>query len=364
MDSTSFAFSEDFAMSQSYIRKGMVLCAGLGTRLLPITQIFPKPLVPLANIANIVHSLSLLRRAGIRDVIINLHHLSQSIENYLKDGSAWGMNLSYSEENILLGTGGGLKKAESFFQGEPFVLANCDFITNIELLPLVETHFRRNALATMILIEDKEKQAAYAKVGCDLNGNLCSLPKLETKVPVRTAIFTGIHILGNEVLPFLMEQTSGINEVLYPRLMKEFAERTYCDFVEKSYWLDTGEISLLWKASVDLLGRLKEGDLQLRALIKENGGYEELKPGVWVAEGKILDATIDVNGPTMIGKDCDLGAGASIGPYSVIGDNALIGPRAHVTRSVILPGGVVPEGQHAVDTLIFNRTALPIRGIN
>src|SRR4051812_30310051 len=109
------------------MRKGMILSAGLGTRLLPITGTLPKPLVPILNIPNVVHTLDLLKRAGIKQVVLNLHHLSKQIEEYFGDGSRWGLDVRYSFESTLLGTGGGLKKAEAFFEGEPFVLANCDF---------------------------------------------------------------------------------------------------------------------------------------------------------------------------------------------------------------------------------------------
>src|SRR5687768_14967627 len=104
-------------------KKGMVLAAGLGTRLQPITQKTPKPLVPVLNVPNILHSLYLLKRVGITEIILNLHHLPDQLEQFLGDGSRWGLKLAYSREQQLLGTGGGLKKAEKFFDGQPLVLA-------------------------------------------------------------------------------------------------------------------------------------------------------------------------------------------------------------------------------------------------
>ena len=117
------------------IQKAMILSAGLGTRLLPVTGKLPKPLVPVLNIANILFGISLLKKAGIRDVIINTHHLPDTLENFFKKNHSWGIHISFSREEILMGTGGGVKKAEPFFQGQPFVLLNCDFITNIDLTP-------------------------------------------------------------------------------------------------------------------------------------------------------------------------------------------------------------------------------------
>src|SRR5262249_29522472 len=114
----------------------MVLCAGLGTRLKPITEKIPKPLVPVLNVPNLVHTLHLLKRTGIDEIVINTYHLPQALEDYLGDGRRWKMRIHYSRESVLLGTGGGLKKAEPFFEGEPFLLANCDFITNVDLQPI------------------------------------------------------------------------------------------------------------------------------------------------------------------------------------------------------------------------------------
>ena len=93
------------------ITKGMVLCAGLGTRLSPITETLPKPLVPVLNVPNLLHSLYLLKRAGIVDIVLNTHHLPEQIESFLGDGSRWDLRLHFSREKTLLGTGGGVKKA-------------------------------------------------------------------------------------------------------------------------------------------------------------------------------------------------------------------------------------------------------------
>ena len=267
------------------IRKGMILCAGLGTRLLPITEKSPKPLVPVLNVPNLVHTISLLKRSGIEEIVVNLHHLPLLIEQYLGDGRRWGVKIHFSHESALLGTGGGLKKAESFFGGESFVLANCDFITNMDLRPLIAQHRERRATATMILLEDETLQPLYSKVGIDRDGYLCSLPSSQTRPPSRTGIFTGVHILENETLRYLKAVPSGINEILYPALMKESPTQVFGQFVKDTYWYDTGDLSTFWSTSMKLLGRLADGDVDLEGLLDSNGAYAERKPGVWLPEG-------------------------------------------------------------------------------
>src|SRR5690606_11225089 len=125
-------------------------------------------------------------RAGIREVILNLHHLPQALETFLGDGSQWEMKIAFSKEQTLLGTGGGVKKAEPFFDKKPFVLVNCDFISNVDLLPLIKKHEESRSLASMVLWDNAQMQAFYSKVGIDGEGRLVSLPLLSTKEASRT----------------------------------------------------------------------------------------------------------------------------------------------------------------------------------
>lgn len=342
------------------IRKGMLLAAGLGTRLLPITEKLPKPLVPVLNVANVLYGLFLFKRSGIDEVILNLHHLPDCLQSYLGDGSAWGMKLEYSKEQLLLGTGGGLKKAEPFFDGEPLVLINCDFITNVDLRPFIEKHRANKALCSMLLWENAQAQAFYSKVGIDGEGHLCSLPLLTTKPPVRTGIFTGIHILENEAFSYLEEVPSGINQVLYPALMKEKPEKVFGYFMENAYWYDTGELQTLWSTSMKLLKGLESGEGPLREFLKTFGRYEEKKPGVWAPQGVTLPANVTFTGPVIVGKDCKIAAGAVLGPYTVIGDDTEVAEETNLSRFVALPGAKVPAHQASASSLQIEERSIPM----
>jgi NDP-sugar pyrophosphorylase family protein len=335
------------------IKKGMLLAAGLGTRLLPITEKIPKPLVPVLNVANVLYGLFLLKRSGIHEVVLNLHHLPEQLEAYLGNGEQWGMALSYSREQLLLGTGGGLKKAEAFFAGEPFVLINCDFITNADLKPFIQKHQEAGALASMILWENAEAQAFYSKVGIDGEGRLCSLPLLTTRPAIRNGIFTGIHILENEVLRYLEETPSGINQVLYPALMKEKPDRICGFFLEGSYWYDTGELRTLWSTSMKLLSALNQGEGPLREFMKTFGKYEEKKPGIWAPVGTVLPTDAVFQAPVVIGQDCTIGARTTLGPYTVIGDHTQIETEVSLTHFVALRGSRIPAYQVSGNALQF-----------
>jgi NDP-sugar pyrophosphorylase family protein len=343
---------------QKKIRKGMVLAAGLGTRLLPITEKTPKPLVPVLNVPNILYSIFLLKRAGIEDITINVHHLGDSLVEFLGDGDAWGVRLHFSKETLLLGTGGGLKKAQPFFNDEPLVLVNCDFISNVDLRPLIAKHQEQGALASMVLWDNPKMQAFYGKVGIDGQGHLCSLPLITTSEPVRTGIFTGIHILEPEIFDYLEAVPSGINQVLYPALMQGKPESTLGLFMEKSYWYDTGALPHLYETSMHLMESLQAGDGPMREFLKTMGHYEEKSPGIWAPIDTSLPKDLITEGPVIVGKDCIFGARATIGPYAIVGDHSQVDEEAKVKGFVGLKHSRIPAHQVSENVLQFEELSI------
>lgn len=253
------------------IKRAMVLSAGLGTRLLPLTETLPKPLLPVLNLPNIVHTLFWLKMHGVEEVIFNLYHLHEQLESFLTGFKKWDLKISISKETILLGTGGGVKKAERFFKGEPFLVCNCDFICDFDLSVPISNFLENEALASMILLEDSQKQKLYSQVGVTSNNDLCLLPKLKTGEPERTGLFTGIHLLRPEALLPLKEEPSGINEILYPYFMKKTPERIKGIFA-KGLWLDTGERKTYLEANLVLLKNLPP----LTQRLLEEFGYKRV----------------------------------------------------------------------------------------
>ncbi len=333
-------------MSQ-VIRKAMILSAGLGTRLHPITQTLPKPLIPVLNVPNILHAIHLLKRAGITELIINLHHLPHAIESYLRDGRTWGVQIEYSREQQLLGTGGGVKKAEPFFKGDPFVLVNCDFVSDVDLIPHIIRHLQRKALATMLLLEDPKRQPQYAPVGVDENDRLCSLPRFEKKAPIRKGIFTGIHILDGSVLNYLTATPSGINEILYPALMKELPDRVFGDRIaEGIHWFDTGEMEPLRTSSMALLPAII-GPSTLSRFLQDFGQMEQASAGVWVSKGTKIPANVRCQAPVIIGNQCRfLGEKIEIGPSTVLGDGTSVAGGVSIARSISIGEGTITTGNY------------------
>lgn len=181
--------------------KAMILAAGLGTRLRPITNAVPKPLLPLAGRPLIEWNLLLLQRHGVRDVIINTHHLGEQIEQALGDGSRLGMALRFSREPVILGTGGGIKQAASFFGSEPFFVLNGDTLVDLDLDAVRTMHEAGRAVATMVLREDPDVERwGPVEVGPDLRILRINGRGRGEGAAASRLMFAGIHVMDERLL--------------------------------------------------------------------------------------------------------------------------------------------------------------------
>lgn len=151
--------------------KALVLAAGYGERLRPMTETIPKPLIEIAGRPLIHYPLLLLRQAGIREVAVNVHHFADKIEAELGRGNALGLAITFSPEPVLLGTGGPLLALRDYFGGEPFLVLNGDTIMDLDLPAMIAMHRERGSLATMALRETASPEA-YSQIEVDTNGQI------------------------------------------------------------------------------------------------------------------------------------------------------------------------------------------------
>lgn len=177
------------------IHKAMLLAAGLGTRLRPLTLETPKPLIEIDGVCLIDHQLRYLAQSGIVEVMINLHHLGDRIRAHVGDGSRFGARVSYSEEPQILGTGGGIKKAQEFFGRDSFVALNADALIDADLSGAIAAHVRGGAAATMVLKELSEHDR-YNPVEVDADGFVRSFG-------AGRHFYTGLQIIGPGLLDAL-----------------------------------------------------------------------------------------------------------------------------------------------------------------
>ncbi len=226
--------------------KAMILAAGLGTRLRPLTNDRPKALVEVAGKTLLEITLRRLNEFGVRDVIINVHHFADMVCDYLERNANFGMNIAISREDVLLDTGGGLKKAGWFFQAdgkeEPFLLHNVDVISTIDLNRMVRAHQESGALATLAVQDRKSSRHLLF----DESGQLCGRRKGSEAPIVRTGnethplAFSGIHIISTKLLPQITED--GVFSIIdtYLRLAKQ-GEKITAFPAEEYYWRDLGK---------------------------------------------------------------------------------------------------------------------------
>ena len=243
--------------------KAMVLAAGLGTRLRPLTDDRPKALVEVAGKTLLEITLSRLRASGIHDVVVNAHHFADKIAEYLQNHDNFGMHIDLSRENVLLDTGGGLKNADSFLldgagADEPFVLHNVDVISNINLQRMAQQHIERQALATLAV----QHRGTSRYLLFDQQDLLCGrysgndLPDLKVR-PCEDAQalgFCGIHILSPRIFSLMQEVGAFSIITTYLRLAAA-AERIVAYTDDESYWRDLGTPDSVAEAEQDLLRR-------------------------------------------------------------------------------------------------------------
>jgi mannose-1-phosphate guanylyltransferase len=236
--------------------KAMVFAAGEGQRLRPITEKTPKPLVAVAGRPMIDYPLLLLRRYGVKEIIINLHHLGDQVEKYLGDGAKFDLKICYSREPMLLDTGGGLLKAKPFLQDATFIVINTDVLIDLPLGEVLAFHRCNHAAATLVLRPDAHADR-YGSMDIADDGRICRF--LDTQAPasptpsVRKLMFTGVQVLEPAVFNYMpaggSEKFSTTKDV-YPKMLQA-GERLY-GFHFDGFWQDLGTVERIREAERSL----------------------------------------------------------------------------------------------------------------
>ena len=241
--------------------RAMILAAGLGTRLRPLTDSRPKALVEIAGRTLLEITFERLRGFGVDEVIVNVHHFADMVAGYLQSKRNFGMRVEISREEILLDTGGGLKKAAWFFlddpkrMDEPFILHNVDVLSDIDLQRMLKFHVTQKALATLAV---KERETSRYLL-FDAQNQLCgrrSKPDLKSELvrPVETpqaVAFSGIHVISPRLLPMIQEE--GVFSIINSYLNLAALGKPIIAFHSNEYyWRDLGRPEHLKQAEMDL----------------------------------------------------------------------------------------------------------------
>jgi len=286
-----------------FIMKAMILAAGFGTRLRPLTEMKPKALMPVANKPILARNIEYLISHGTMEIILNAHHHSQQVVDYLEDGASFGLKIEVKVEPEILGTGGGIKNTEEFWDKEPFLVINSDILTDINLAAVYQVHQTSGALVTLVL-HDCEP---YNQVQIDDQWNITDIAK--GNMPGRLA-FTGIHVIDPEVLSHIPKGV--FSDIIdYYRELIRLGKPVRACLVKGHYWRDIGSIHSYLEANREL-----------------------------------------ADNSFVIGSGCSVDSTVKLIDWGVIGQNSRLEENVEVQRSVLWEGVTVKEGVKVMDAVV------------
>jgi len=342
--------------------KVMILAAGLGTRLHPLTEICPKPLVPLMLQPMLGHLLAQLRQYHVYEVVINLHHHAEQLRQWIGDGRQWGfqqIHLSYEPE--MLGTAGALKKAEGVLRDAPFCVINADVLADVDLEAVWQWHRQRQAVVTMVLRPDPDAHR-YGPVVVDGDNRVCHIngqPVSKAHLTGEVMMFTGIQVISPQIFADIPSgQYISTAAETYPKLIADGA--SVHGYRHDGYWIDIGVPTRYRQAHWDFLdgvfgdklASMPEGTHIIRRAEETPAGWAHvtITPPVVVGPLVELAATACIGPYAVIGAACQLEAGASV-HESVLWDGVRVASNARVDRCILGSGVVVPANRVLSDVV-------------
>jgi NDP-sugar pyrophosphorylase family protein len=330
--------------------KAMLLTAGLGERMFPLTLAQPKPAIPVLGRPIVVQLLHWLRQRGVDEAVLNLHYFPQAIRAIVGEGDCPGLPaVRYScEREAILGTAGGLRHAAELLRGDgPIVVCNSDFLSDIDLQAALETHRSSGCLATLVLAPPRP---GYSVVRCDAAGRVISIGGTPDVEPSRVAgehLFTGCHIIEEELLERIPAgRPSDIVRDVYRRLS---ADGRLGSVVHDGFWWEFGSPELYLDGCLRLLdcapeerARISNEHDAIRAL---GGATVAVGPGAEIQDG------VRFRGRAALGYSSFVSEGVSI-EDSVVMPEAWIGPDCVLRRSIVAQGVELPAGTRCEDRVV------------
>jgi mannose-1-phosphate guanylyltransferase len=313
--------------------QAMILAAGRSTRLGPIGIALPKPLLPVCGYPLITYGVELCRRAGLGDIIVNLHHHGDKVGQALADGSRFGVHMRYSVEEELLGTGGALWKARAMFAPGPVIVVNGKLAADIDLGAVMAAH--RDAppgtIATMVVREDPNPEL-WAPIEVQPDGRVVSIrgKRVEGAGARLPRMFAGIHVVEMALLDRLPQGVSDIiGDAYIPALL---AGDRIGSVTMRGYFAEHSTPERYLAGNFELL--------QNPTLVPQAPG-----PLVGVDPAAQVDASAQIRPPVRIAAGAVIEAGAGVGPLAVVCGGGRVAAGAEVARSVVWPGGVATGKQ-------------------
>ena len=326
----------------------MLLSAGRGARMLPLTQSLPKAALPILGRPLAVQILHRLRRHGIERAVLNLHHLPKVLQDLLGDGSEIGLpRVEFSVEPEILGTGGGIRQAEQFLRGSgPFIVWNSDSLADVALDEALETHRRSGCLATLVLARARE---TYSAVDVDREGRVLSITGEPAVDPARIAgryLYAGVQILEEQVLDRI--PSDGASNIVRDVHVGLASEGRLAAYIHNGFWWEFGSPRLLLEGSMQLL----DLPARRRQQVAVTDPVRDLGTAVAaVGTGAEFHNAVELKGKVALGFACRLGEGSHV-EDSLVMPESWIGPGCRLNRTIVAPGVELPSGSQFDDALV------------
>jgi len=348
--------------------KAMILAAGKGTRVQPITHVIPKPMIPILQKPVMEFLLELLKEHGFTEVMVNVSHLAEEIENYFRDGQRFGVEIAYSFEGRIedgeligdaLGSAGGLKKIQDFqkFFDDTFVVLCGDALIDLDLTEAVKRHKEKGALASLITKRvSKDQVSSYGVVVTDEEDRVKAFqekPSIDNALG--DTINTGIYLFEPEIFNYIPSgQAFDIGSDLFPKLVEEGAP--FFALPMDFEWVDIGKVPDYWRAirnvlkgdvrQVEIPGKQVREGIYTGLNVAANWDKINVKGPIYVGGMTRIEDGVTIIGPSMIGPSCCICEGATI-DNSIIFDYSLIGPGVQLVEKLVFGRYCVgKEGDH------------------
>lgn len=322
--------------------KAMVLAAGKGSRLLPLTYQIPKPLIPVAGKPIMQHAFELLARSGVKEVCVNVCHLADDIlRMYRKEKpSVGGMKIHFTREDRLMGTAGGVRRVSERFD-DTFCVVMGDVLTDLDLRELVSFHKERGAIATLALKRVADA-SQYGVVKLDSAKNIVSFQeKPDPEIAESDLANIGIYVLEPEALEYIPEETFfDFAEDLFPKLLN--AKEKFVSYEGDFYWSDIGSFSTYRTAQKDVLF----GEVRAQA------AGECKSDNLWMDKGAWLHPDATLEGRAAVGEMSVVGSEVTLAGTVAIGSNCWVQAGAKIVNSILLADSRVGEGAHLEDCIV------------
>lgn len=302
--------------------KALFLAGGMGTRLKPLTDELPKPMVPIMNKPLLERCMENLKKYGIKDIVISTGYQSDHIEKHFGDGRKFGLNIEYIHEETPMGTGGAIKKTEHLFN-DTFIVLNADILCNIDFSDLTKFHKKMKAAVT-IAVTEVSNPCVYGVIEYDENNYAVSFTEKPEPHQIKSNyINAGVYVFEPEVLREISENRPvSVEREVFPGLLgngHKLAVYKGC-----KYWMDIGTPEKYMQTHDDILSG-----------ICEISGVRFNSQHVFIKDESQIDATAIIRGPVYIGNNVKIEAYAKVGPNAVIGDNVCINAGGRVINSIL-----------------------------